>query len=151
MKGIIEIIENSCDLWCAPHLLLQSHYRPPSDSVSPAQAFSMNSYLEFSFPFLPHSTHLSNFYWSFLSRHLFLFFWPHPEACRILVPWPGIDPMPLTLEVWGPNHWVSRKFPRHLFLIENFPLSMQPCSSSHGKLLGHPELLASIFKTAINV
>ena len=40
----------------------------------PAQAFSMNSYLEFSFPFLPHSTHLSNFYGSFLSRHLFLFF-----------------------------------------------------------------------------
>ena len=120
-------------------------------AVLPPQAFSMNSYLEFSLPFLPNSTHLSNFYSSFLSRHLFLFFLPHPKACGILVPWSGIEPVPLTLEAWGPNHRVSRKFPRHLFLDENFSPSTQPCSSSHGTLLEHPELLTSIFKSAINV
>ena len=25
-------------------------------------------------------------------------FWPHYAACRILVPWPGIEPMPPELE-----------------------------------------------------
>ena len=42
---------------------------------------------------------------------LFFFFWPCHLACGILVPWPGIEPAPLALKVWGPNHWNTREIP----------------------------------------
>ena len=29
-------------------------------------------------------------------------------ACRILVPPPGIEPMPLAVEALSPNHWTAR-------------------------------------------
>ena len=38
-------------------------------------------------------------------------FWPFCEACRILVPQPGIKPTPPALEVWILNHWITREFP----------------------------------------
>ena len=51
--------------------------------------------------------------WLFLSSHmtpppiLFLFFvW---LACGILFPWPGIEPGPLAVKAWSPNHWVAWK------------------------------------------
>ena len=32
------------------------------------------------------------------------------EACRILVPWPGIDPAaPPKMEGWSLNHWTARE------------------------------------------
>ena len=34
-----------------------------------------------------------------------------PVACRILVPRPGIEPMPPALEVWILNHWITREVP----------------------------------------
>ena len=38
---------------------------------------------------------------------LFLFFvW---LACGILFPWPGIEPGPLAVKAWSPNHWVAWK------------------------------------------
>ena len=46
-----------------------------------------------------------------LSLSLFFFFWPHLTACGILVPRPGIEPMPPAVEVWGPNHWTAREVP----------------------------------------
>ena len=33
------------------------------------------------------------------------------SACGILVPWLGIEPTPLTVKVWSPNHWAAREFP----------------------------------------
>ena len=33
---------------------------------------------------------------------------------RILVPWPGIEPMPLEVEAWSLNHWTSREVPEAL-------------------------------------
>ena len=32
-------------------------------------------------------------------------------ACRILVPRPGIEPVPPALEVWSLNHWTAREVP----------------------------------------
>ena len=40
-----------------------------------------------------------------------LFFWPCHTARRILVPQPGIKPVPPAMEVWSPNHWTAREFP----------------------------------------
>ena len=38
-------------------------------------------------------------------------FWLHLEACGILVPQPGIEPVFPAVEVWSPNHWTTREFP----------------------------------------
>ena len=40
--------------------------------------------------------------WRSISRYFFylFIFWPYPGACRILIPWPGIEPVPL--------HWKHR-------------------------------------------
>ena len=49
----------------------------------------------------------------------FFFFWPHWVACRVLVPRPGIEPVPPALGVWSLNHWIAREFPPfpHFMLI----------------------------------
>ena len=43
----------------------------------------------------------------------FTFFFPLASCatCRILVPWPGIEPMPPAVEVWSSNHWTAREVP----------------------------------------
>ena len=41
-------------------------------------------------------------------------FWPHRVVCKILAPWPGIQPLPLqgeALEVQSLNHWTAREEP----------------------------------------
>ena len=41
----------------------------------------------------------------------FFFFWKYCLACEILVPRPGIEPRPLAVRLWSPNHWTAREFP----------------------------------------
>ena len=49
-----------------------------------------------------------------IAKHLSLYFccccWPHHVACEILVPWPGIKPVPHAVEVQSFNHWTTREF-----------------------------------------
>ena len=55
----------------------------------------------------------------FVFCFLFFFlqgFWPHRMACRILVPQPGIEPMPPAVEVRSPNHRTTREFPYVIML-----------------------------------
>ena len=40
---------------------------------------------------------------------LFLFLAAPCAAYRILVPRPGIEPVPPTVEAWSPNHWTARE------------------------------------------
>ena len=35
-------------------------------------------------------------------------------ACRILVPWLGIEPRPMAVKALSPNHWTVREFPSNL-------------------------------------
>ena len=51
------------------------------------------------------------------------YFWPRCTACGVLVPWPGIEPVPPAVEVRNPNHWTAREFPVILVLnqINCFP------------------------------
>ena len=51
---------------------------------------------------------------------LFFYFRPCPTACRILVPWLGIEPGSLAVRAWSPNHWTAREFPTlaSLFQLE---------------------------------
>ena len=52
---------------------------------------------------------LANICYLFLMMTV-LFFWPCRMACGILVPRPGIEPGPLAVRVWSPNHWTARGF-----------------------------------------
>ena len=36
-------------------------------------------------------------------------FWLYHTACRILVPQPGIEPLPLAVEAQSLNHWTARE------------------------------------------
>ena len=49
----------------------------------------------------------------FASDHEILFdlafFWPRHEACKILVPRPGIEIVLLELEAQSLNHWTDRE------------------------------------------
>ena len=42
-------------------------------------------------------------------ERLFFFLLPRCAGCGILVPWPGIEPVPLEVEMWSLNHWTTRK------------------------------------------
>ena len=50
-------------------------------------------------------------------KHFILFFifiiifWLRLVFFRILVPQPGIEPVPLAVKAWNPNHWTAREFP----------------------------------------
>ena len=44
-------------------------------------------------------------------------------ACGILVPQPEIEPVPLALEAWSPNHWTTREFPSFQFSIFSLIIS----------------------------
>ena len=63
--------------------------------------------------FLGHSFSASHSSLFFL--FIFNFFWLHHAACGILVPWPGIEPMPLAVEAWSLTHWTTREVPSLLF------------------------------------
>ena len=39
------------------------------------------------------------------------FFWPRCVACGILVPWPGIEPVPSAVKAPSLNHWTVREYP----------------------------------------
>ena len=39
----------------------------------------------------------------------------HSAACGILLPWPGIKPMPPALSVQSLNHWITREVPGRVF------------------------------------
>ena len=51
---------------------------------------------------------------------LLLLFWPCSMTCGILVPWPGIKPVPLALEVWILNHWTTKEITGYYFWDQNF-------------------------------
>ena len=43
--------------------------------------------------------------------YFFFLFWPHGEPCRILVPWPGIEPRPSAMRTQSPNHCTTTEVP----------------------------------------
>ena len=52
-----------------------------------------------------------------MAWYLFLF-WLYHVACRILGRWPGIEPVPPTMDVWSLNYWITREV--SLFLLPLF-------------------------------
>ena len=61
----------------------------------------------------------------------FIIFWPCHTACGILVPWPGVEPLPPAVEAWSPNHWTTREAPRTSLLLLPDLLFICPSSTYH--------------------
>ena len=74
-----------------------------------------------------------------LSQLYFLFFWPHLAVCRVLGPWPRIEPMTLTLEVRPLNHTGTQILSQFYCLVSGLPgLPLE--STTHQRIkrsLGH--------------
>ena len=62
----------------------------------------------------------------FIILKIYFFFLLRFVACGILVPQPGIKPMPPAVGVWSLNHWTTREVPITLFL-EYFHVQLSPC------------------------
>ena len=56
-----------------------------------------------------------------ISLHHSLPFLARPAVFRILVPWPGIEPMSPAVEGWSPNHWRAGEVPTPSFLTAYYP------------------------------
>ena len=56
---------------------------------------------------------------SILFIYLFIYFWPCRATCGILVPQPGIEPVPHAVEAQSPNFWTAREFPFHALYKKN--------------------------------
>ena len=99
----------------------------------------------------------------FFKTHLdvlfILFFLLHFRACRILVPWPEIEHVPPTVEVWSPRHWTTMEFldavltpdTKIEYLVDLWlcqykeqkktPRSWSSCKKSFWDILGHQDLV----------
>ena len=113
-------------------------WTPPAVPVSP-KSLPVSPKWRQLFTALPKASHLNmevssyvslnalNFLCNFKNVHSFqvtmrsFFLWPCIAACRILVPWPGIEPMPppalpcpappCPVEAQSPNYWTTGEFP----------------------------------------
>ena len=56
-----------------------------------------------------------------ISLHHSLHFLARPAVFRILVPWPGIEPMSPAVEGWSPNHWRAGEVPTPSCLTAYYP------------------------------
>ena len=56
---------------------------------------------------------VSKLFLFFSSLFFFFFFAP----CGILIPRPGIEPVPPSVDACSPNHWTTREFPSKHFLF----------------------------------
>ena len=61
-------------------------------------------------------------------------FWPRLATGGIMVPPPGIEPVPPEVEAWCLNHWTSREVP-----IQSILKGMGTCVS--GRLVYHEEMI----------
>ena len=47
--------------------------------------------------------------WHVVYVGMIFFFWSCYTTCGIVVPWPGMEPMPGELEAWSLNSWTTRE------------------------------------------
>ena len=62
--------------------------------------------------FMVYNSFITKFLPSFLPSSHSLFLSLGHVACRILVPCPGVEPVPTAVEAWSPNHQTAREFPK---------------------------------------
>ena len=58
-----------------------------------------------------------------------LIFWLHCATCRIIIPRPGIEPVPSAVKAQSPNHWTAREFLGWLLLKKKTKTKTQKITS----------------------
>ena len=105
----------ACNLLSSPFLMVPSSYHPISCYFT-AEFFERVDYtwhLQFPCPLL---------FFGGVGRGQ----WPHTCHAGILVPGPGIEPMPPALGAEGLKHWTTREVPPLLFLnVSKFSFTFQ--------------------------
>ena len=74
----------------------------------------------------PVSINLAPAFMLLTSIHFFFFFWSCSEACGILVPRPGFEPVPSSVKALSPNHWTAKEFPMQTVSITIITDSLYP-------------------------
>ena len=57
----------------------------------------------------------SSLYVYYFQIFIFFIFWPHCESSKLLVPQPGIKPVPPAAGAQSLNHWTARKVLLNVF------------------------------------
>ena len=52
---------------------------------------------------------------TFVTYFFTFYFWPCCTAGGILQP--GIEPAPLAVKAWSPNHWTTGEFPKYIYIF----------------------------------
>ena len=89
-------------------------------------------------PHVTGRTHFLNLPFIYL---LLFYFWLQWVACQILVPQPGIEPVPPEVEAWSFNHWISSEVPELIFSLNG-----KICNIIHLSLLDPPKNSFSTFR-----
>ena len=72
----------------------------------------------------------------FILFYYYHFGGPHHAACRILVPRPGIEPMPPAVEAGSLSHWTAREVPQMLIFKNRAMGGVDtPCDAEMPRLL----------------
>lgn len=111
-------------------------------SNSPGSVAESGSGKQLMFKHLPHHVlslvygFLRNWTWLFISKYsaakvhlkflfIYFMFWPSCVACRVLIPWTGIEPMSPVVNVQTPNPWTTREIPKGFLLHLEYALTTQ--------------------------
>ena len=89
---------------------------------------------------------LWGFYWFFWGEGWY--FWPHCVGCGILVPEPGIEPVPPTVKMWIVDHWATRQVP--WLLVKSARASPVACLWNASETMGLPGTAWSHHSTFLN-
>ena len=63
---------------------------------------------------------------TYIYIYIYFFFFSCTVVCGILVPWPGIRPVPPALEAWSLNHWTAREVPVYMYFYKCKIYNRQP-------------------------
>ena len=66
----------------------------------------------------------------------FIYFWPCVMANGILVPQPGIEPVPPAVKELSLNHWTTRELPRWQILCYMYFITIKKQNKKHKPQLG---------------
>ena len=96
-----------CHLHCKPLLPASHSFKKIKNSATFHTKIEFPARAQLILPITESRFTLPNFFF-------FLNLSPHREACRILVPQPGVKPTPPAVEAWSLNHWTTREVPYSL-------------------------------------
>ena len=118
--------------WTHPHLCETDFPWTLQNKLRPVDTLSLSSVKPIFWPFYGCVILYCIYVPHLLLKKIFLicslFFWMCCTACRILVPWPRIEPGPSAVKVPSPNHWTIGEVPQFSVFVTTSISSVQSLS-----------------------